>query len=217
MGRISPTDLPQPIYPSATVPTSAVAASTPSTIPATPVRPRGRSTSRAAIWAGAAIAVVAAVVVAVVALTSGRSGPGPGPSPSTTNPPGGGHAPADTDVAVDKLVGGVQLTNAEYRCVHDGIDARSGLAAGIESGSYDTSAAADVIAGCVSAQVVADLVGAALESSGVATPIADCVRTELASMSDASLAVTVETLLDGDADRFSSVLATEASFCFQVS
>lgn len=242
MGRISPTDLPQPIYPSdrgASLPrlppgggvNGRASLSAPVVVPpsgsAAAPSPAGSAPSsggprRPVVWvvAAAATAVVVVVVAAVVALAGGRSDVPPTTAPAATGGGAGGTATggsAQTSSAVNKLVSGVQLTNSEYRCVYDGVEARSGLAADIDSGSYDTTAAADVIAGCVSPGVIADLVGVALEGSGVAPVLADCVRTELASMSEASLAVTVKALLDGDSNEFSTVLATEASFCFQSS
>lgn len=173
------------------------------------------------IWIVAAVvAVIAVVVVAVVAVTGAEPEPPPTTDPNTTGGVAGGNtggSSAQTSSAVNKLVSGVQLSNSEYRCVYNGIDATAGLAADIESGAYDTAAAADVIAGCVSAQVIADVVSVTLETSGVDTAMAECIRTELASMTEASLATTVKAVLDYDSDEFAEVLATEASYCFQSS
>lgn len=238
MTRIAPTDLPQPIYPTerrSAVPPAGAANHAPSLVdvhggttsacypvatavaaaaPAPgPVRGGGR---RMVIWIVAAVAaVVAALAVAVVALTGGKAGPPPPSQPPPTAPTG--ESSAQTSSAVNTLVSGVPLTNSEYRCVYDGIDARSGLAADIESGSFDTAAAADVIAGCVSAEVIADLVGTALEALGIDSVTTECIRTELAVMSESSLAATVKAMLDSDADEFSTVVATEAAYCFQSS
>lgn len=199
MGRISPSDLPQPIYP------SGPPAGTPT--PAAPAtRPMSRI-PRAAIWGGVGVMALIAVVAAVVLSTGGKPGPQPGPA----------HTAADTSNAVNSLVGGVSLTNGEHGCLYDALDKDPGLVAAVNSGSYDTARAADVIAGCVSPQTVADLLDVAFQSAGVDAVTSDCIRTELGDMSKASLAATVKALLDGDSNQLAKVLSTEATYCFQSS
>lgn len=222
MSRISPTDLPQPIYPAATVPGGLPPAPGPATVelPAAPtahasVVPPRRSIPKAAIWIGAGIVAVVAAVVAVVLITT--RGPGGGPPPPPTAAPGNAgaaHTSAATSSAVNDLVAGVQLTNAEYSCLYDDLDGRPELVAAINKGSFDTGQAADAIAGCVSAQTVADLLDVAFQSAGLDSVTAECIRTALGAMDQESLSSTVKALLDGDSTQLGKVLAGEAAYCF---
>lgn len=245
MSRIAPTDLPQPVYPSATAtvlpptgtPVGAAAPVAtfatqplPEVVPAAvsaavptppPASPPSRGSHRIVVWvAVAALAVVVVVgAVVAVALAGGKAEPPPPPSPPPSTPAAGSveAASAQTSSAVNTLLSGVPLSNSEYRCVYNGIEATAGLAADIEAGTYDTAAAADVIAGCVSTEVITDLAVSVFEASGLDTATADCMRTELAAMSESSLAKTVQAMLEADSEGFTTVLATEAAYCFQSS
>lgn len=214
MSRISPADLPQPVYPSgrAPVPAGIAAPVAPPPSPANRTRPR---VPKAAIWGGAGVAAAIAAVVLGLVLTGGKPANGPGPQPGPQTGPA--HTAADTSNAVDKLVGGVQLTNGEHSCLYNDLDKRPELVAAVNAGGFDTTEAADVIAGCVSPQTVADLLDVAFQSAGVDAVISACIRSELGGMSESSLASTVKALLDGDSNQLAEVLSSEAAYCFRSS
>lgn len=210
MARIPPEQLPQPIYPQPT------GQPTPGAPPVPP--PDGGPAKRPPVAliagiAGTVVVVIAIVVVLVITLGSEKK---PSPTPTAAPPSGpvgsGSGGASNARAAANLMLGEVSMPPGESQCVVDAFDHDAALADAVVAGTADPTDAANLLAGCVSGNTVADAVTRGLAGQYPPDSIA-CYHSNIASMDAGSLSQLLASVIAGDVQSAQTILSYAATGC----